>query len=417
LNRIRNNKYWVIVGLLLLATSLSFLDRQVLSVSVIKIKEDLHLSDIDYGLINMGFLIGYAIMFTMGGILIDRFGSRLGLALSVGFWSFATVLHSISNSVFHLGLFRFFLGIGEGGCFPGAIKAVIEWVPKKKHALANGIAIGGSAIGAVAAPPLSVYLLNIAGWRAVFIITGCFGFIWLAAWLILTMGQKRSVTQEREIINLSPEDSKEKLKLSELFKNKDALVFISMRFLLDPVFYFYMFWIPKYLNERHALPIETIGRIFWIPFLALGIANVLGGWFSDLIFIKTSNTNLARKTVMGIAALLTIPVLSVSFIDSYIIVIVVVSLAFFAHGLWITNYITAIGDIFGNRATSTVVGLSGSAGALLSMVLNPVIGYVVSTYSYNPIWWYSGIMYPLVFVFFHLLIPEIRQQKAVAASM
>ncbi len=283
--------------------------------------------------------------------------------------------------------------------------------------LANGIAIGGSAIGAVAAPPLSVYLLNIAGWRAVFIITGCFGFIWLAAWLILTMGQKRSVMQEREIINLSPEDSKEKLKLSELFKNKDALVFISMRFLLDPVFYFYMFWIPKYLNERHALPLETIGRIFWIPFLALGIANVLGGWFSDLIFIKTSNTNLARKIVMGIAALLTIPVLSVSFIDSYIIVIVVVSLAFFAHGLWITNYITAIGDIFGNRATSTVVGLSGSAGALLSLVLNPVIGYVVSTYSYNPIWWYAGIMYPLVFVFFHLLIPQIRQQKAVAASM
>jgi ACS family hexuronate transporter-like MFS transporter len=417
LDRIKNYRYWVIVGLLLLATSLSFLDRQVLSVSVIKIREDLHLSDIDYGLINMGFLIGYAIMFTMGGILIDRFGSRLGLALSVGFWSFATLLHSLSNSVFHLGLFRFLLGIGEGGCFPGAIKAVLEWVPKQKHALANGIAIGGSAIGAVAAPPLSVYLLNITGWRVVFIITGCFGFIWLAAWLILTMGQERFVLRERGIIDRSIDDKKEKLKLSELLNNKDALVFISMRFLLDPVFYFYMFWIPKFLNEHHALSLETIGRIFWIPFLALGIANILGGWLSDLIFIKTSNTNLARKMVMGIAALLTIPVLSVSFLNSYITIIAVVSLAFFAHGLWITNYITAIGDIFGNRATSTVVGLSGSAGALLSLVLNPVIGYIVSTYSYNPIWWYAGIMYPLVFVFFLIMIPQIRQQKALAPGL
>ncbi len=413
MNRIKNYKYWVIVGLLLLATSLSFLDRQVLSVSVIKIKGELHLSDIDYGLINMGFLIGYAIMFTMGGILIDRFGSRLGLALSVGFWSFATVLHSISNSVFHLGLFRFMLGIGEGGCFPGAIKAVIEWVPKKKHALANGIAIGGSAIGAVAAPPLTVYLLNLAGWRAVFIITGLFGFIWLAVWLIVTMGQKRPSMIDHEMINPDNDNRKEKLKLGELLKNRDTLVFIVMRFLLDPVFYFYMFWIPKYLNEHLALSLETIGKIFWIPFLALGLANILGGWLSDLIFIKTSNTNLARKMVMGIASLLTIPVLSVSFLNSYSIIIVVVSLAFFAHGLWITNYITAIGDIFGNRATSTVVGLSGSAGALLSLVLNPVIGYIVSNYSYNPIWWYAGLMYPLVFVFFHLMIPKITQQNRV----
>ena len=129
--------WWIIVVLLLLATSLSFLDRQVLSVSILKIKEDLSISDIEYGFINASFLVSYAVMFTLGGILIDRYGSRLGLAFSVGFWSFATLLHSISSSVFHFGLFRFLLGIGEGGCFPGASKAVMEWVPRKKHALAN----------------------------------------------------------------------------------------------------------------------------------------------------------------------------------------------------------------------------------------------------------------------------------------
>jgi len=403
--------WWIIVGLLLLATSLSFLDRQVLSVSILKIKEDLHISDIEYGFINSGFLVSYAIMFTLGGILIDRYGSRLGLAFSVGFWSFATLLHSLSNSVFHFGIFRFMLGIGEGGAFPGAIKAVIEWVPKSKHALANGIAIGGSAIGAVVAPPLCVYLLGIVGWRAVFLITGGFGFLWLTAWLIFTKREKQSVMHSSN--SIEPEAKKERIKLTVLLKNKEAQVFAAMRFVLDPIFYFYMFWIPKYLNEYHFLSLETIGSILWIPFLALGIANIFGGWVSDLIFIKTSNLNFARKLVMGIAAAMTIPVVFVGFIHSYVLIIVLMSLAFFAHGLWITNYITSISDIFGKQTTSTVIGLSGSAGAISSLVLNPVIGYIVSISSYNSLWLYAGIMYPLVFVCFLWLVPVIEQKRLV----
>ena len=403
--------HWIIVGLLLLATSLSFLDRQVLSVSILKIKEDLSITDIDYGFINSGFLISYAIMFTLGGILIDRYGSRLGLGISVGFWSFATLLHSVSTSVFHFGAFRFMLGLGEGGCFPGAVKAVLEWVPKSKQALANGIAIGGSAIGAVIAPPLCVYLLGIVGWRAVFLISGSFGFIWLAAWMITTRGAKHPEVQQENSFDQRPENKKEKIKLGVLLKNREVLVFAGVRFILDPIFYFYMFWIPKFLHDSHSLSLETIGKISWIPFMALGIANILGGWFSDLIFIKTHNTNFARKLVMGVAASLTIPVILVGFLNSYVVIIVLMSLAFFAHGLWITNYITSISDIFGKQTTSTVVGLSGTAGALSSLVLNPVIGYIVAHYSYSAMWWYSGIMYPLAFVGFMWLIPKIELKK------
>jgi MFS transporter, ACS family, hexuronate transporter len=408
--------YWIIVGLLLAATSLSFLDRQVLSVSILRIKEDLKISDIAYGFINTGFLIGYAIMFTLGGILIDRFGSRLGLGLSVGFWSFATMLHSIAGSALHFGLFRFLLGVGEGGCFPGAIKAVIEWVPKKKHAMANGIAIGGSAMGAVIAPPLCVYLLGTVGWRAVFLITGSFGLIWMAIWLFLTKGEKSSglIREESQLQNKNPYNSK--IKLTTILKNKEVLVFIGMRFILDPVFYFFMFWIPKYLNEYHDLSLASIGRILWIPFLALGVANIAGGWFSDLIFIRTSNLNRARKLVMGVAAALTIPLVFIGTIHSTTLVMVLVSLAFFAHGLWITNYITSIGDVFGRQTTSTVVGLSGSAGAILALILNPVIGYIVTNYSYDPMWWYSGIMYPLVFIGFIWLIPQIKQKDTILVS-
>jgi ACS family hexuronate transporter-like MFS transporter len=402
--------YWIVIGLLLLATSLSFLDRQVLSISILRIKEDLHISDIDYGFINAGFLISYALMFTLGGILIDRYGSRLGLAVSVGFWSLATMLHSISNSVFHFGLFRFFLGLGEGGCFPGAIKAVIEWVPKKRQALANGIAIGGAAIGAVIAPPLCVYLLGIVGWRALFLITGGFGFIWLSAWLFFTRKKYQRSGSEADTADLKPVREVKRIRLTVLLKNKEILVFVAIRFILDPIFYFYMFWIPKYLNETHSLSLDVIGGILWIPFLALGLGNVAGGWISDLLFRKTDNLNLARKIVMLIAAALTVPLISVGFIKSYIIIIVLMTLAFFAHGLWITNYITSIGDIFGKSVTSTVVGLSGSAGAISGLILNPVIGLIITKFSYNPLWWYAGLMYPVAFIIFTWFIPKIESK-------
>jgi ACS family hexuronate transporter-like MFS transporter len=409
--------YWIITGLLLLATSLSFLDRQVLSVSILKIKEDLDISDVGYGFINAGFLVSYAVMFTMGGLLIDRYGSRLGLAFSVGFWSFATILHSISNSVFHFGLFRFLLGVGEGGCFPGAIKAVLEWVPKNKHALANGIAIGGSALGAVIAPPLCVYLLGNVGWRALFLITGGFGFIWLALWLFFTRRSEQPILSPADEPAATGEIAEKKNNLPALLRNKEVKVFVVIRFLLDPIFYFYMFWIPKYLNESHSLSLETIGGILWIPFLALGFGNVLGGWLSDFVFRKTADLNLARKLVMCIAALLTIPVLSVGFIHSYTVVIVLMAIAFFAHGLWITNYITSISDLFGKQTTSTVVGLSGSAGAISSLVLNPLIGYIVSNYSYNPMWWYAGAMYPVAFIIFLRFIPRIESKNLIHSAV
>lgn len=394
------------VTLLLVATSLSFLDRQVLSVSIIKIREEIPISDVGYGFVNTGFLISYALMFTLGGVLTDRFGSRLGLAVSVGFWSFATLLHSLATSALHLGFFRFLLGLGEGGCFPGAVKAVIERVPRKRHALANGIAIGGSALGAVIAPPLCAWLLIEMDWRSLFLITGLFGFVWLAAWLFFTRIRSGSESVSGDFI--VKENSYDIVKFLSLLKNREALTFIGIRFILDPIFYFYMFWIPKYLNESQSLSLENIGNILWIPFLALGVGNFIGGWFSDLIFRKTSNTNLARKFVMGIAAALTLPLTVVGFINSTMVIVILMTLAFFAHGLWITNYITSISDIFGNRVTSTVVGLSGSAGAVSALILNPLIGLVVSHYSYNPLWWYAGLMYPVAFLMLVTLIPKIE---------
>lgn len=390
-----------------LATALSFLDRQVLSIAIIKIKEDFPVSDVEYGFLNTAFLISYAIMFTGGGILIDRYGSRLGLAFSVGIWSVATMLHGLANNVCQFGVFRFILGLGEGAAFPGAIKAVVEWVPKKRQSLANGIAIGGSAIGAVVAPPLCVYLIHISGWRGVFFITGVIGALWVVTWLLLP--KNRSVGN-----NTMRKDTDETInkiaipRFFDILKIKEVWVFIFIRFLLDPIFYFYMFWIPKYLNEARGDSLDIIGQLFWIPFLALGVSNIFGGYISDEIYKKTGSINYARKIIMGIAALLTMFALLVRHAPSSELAILYITIAVFAHGLWITNYITSISDIFGKSITSTVIGLSGTAGAISALVLNPVMGVIIAKYSYNPIWIYSGIMYSVAFIAFLIFIPKIK---------
>ena len=414
----KSRYFWIIVAMALVATSLSFLDRQVLAILIIKIKQELPVSNVQYGFINTGFLVGYAIMFTGAGILIDRYGSRLGLAVSVTLWSLATALHSLANSVICLGVFRFLLGVGEGGAFPGAIKAVIEWVPKKKQALANGIAIGGAALGAVIAPPLCVYLINITGCRGVFIITSIIGFTWVSVWLLVT---RRKINNPENLItekvvngdkNIAQITDRKKVDFSKLFKTREVWIFILMRFLLDPILYFYMFWIPKYLNETHSVNIEQIGKLFWIPFLAMGISNMLGGWISDALYSKTNNLNLARKIIMGVAAILMFPVLFVKLAPSPESVILIMCIAFFAHGLWITNYITSIADTFGRSITSTVVGLSGTAGAVSAFVINPVIGLIITRFSYNPMWIYAGSMYLVVFIGFVIFIPRIKLLEA-----
>jgi ACS family hexuronate transporter-like MFS transporter len=402
--------FWLISGMLLLATALSFMDRQVLSISIIKIKNELSITDTEYGFINAGFLISYAIMFTVGGALIDKFGSRLGLAFSVGFWSLATALHALSANVFHFGFFRFLLGVGEGGCFPGAVKAVTEWIEPKKRAIANGIAIGGSAIGSVVAVPLCAYALYYMNWRYLFIFSGVLGFIWLFFWLRIT--KKAPVAVRDAVPEKQNSDDSMWRNTWRLLKNKEAITFILIRFLLDPIFYFYMFWIPKYLNEMKGVSLEYIGNYLWIPFLALGIANIMGGWLSDLLYKIKGNANFARKMNMGVAALFTLPVLFVAVVGDPVLVIVVMSLAFFAHGIWITNYITSIGDIFGKKNASTVVGLSGSAGAVSSLLINPLIGVVIASYTYTPLWIYSGVMYPVAFLIFLWLLPDINKKLA-----
>lgn len=401
---------WIVVGLLFVVTALSFLDRQVLSMSIIRIKEDISISDSDYSWITNGFIAGYAIMFTLGGVFIDKFGTKLGLALSLAIWTIASGLHSIAATVSAFVIFRFILGIGEGACFPGVIKGVIEWIPVQKRSLATGIAIGGSAIGAVIAPLMAVYLLDSIGWRLMFLVTPTISLVWIGFWLYYN-NRKNSVYKVQQL-HFEQDKPVKRYSFKAVLKNRNAWTFISMRMLFDPIFYFLMFWIPKFMSESRGISLELIGKLFWIPFLVLGVSNILGGFLSDKLFTKTQSINKARKILMGIGAVLTISVLFIPNVDSAYGVIALISLFFFAHGIWITNYSTAVGDVFGSKATSTMFGLTGTFGAISAFVVNRGIGYVVTNYSYDPLWLWAGLMYPLAFVALIVFIPKIKKSEA-----
>ena len=393
----KNYIRWFVVFLVFIATGLSFLDRQVLSIAVIRIQKEFGFTDVEYGWVNTSFLMSYALMFTVGGRLIDKIGAQKGLGIAVGLWSVANALHGLMTSLPQLLTFRFFLGMGEGACFPGAAKTVYEWFDEKERALANGIAIGGSAIGAVIAPPLTIWISNAYGWRAGFAIPGLIGIVWVIVWLAIPWRSQAA----------APAMQTATIPLASILRQRATWVFILMRFMLDPVMYFMMFWMPKYLSEVRHVPFEEIGNLFWIPFLALGISNILGGYFSDNLIKRNISTDRARKIVMGCAAALTLAVPLTEFTSSLSIAVALMALYMFAHGCWITNYITAISDVFGSRTTSTVVGLSGTAGALSSLILNPMIGKIIGEYTYKPLWIASGLLYPIAFAAFIVWIPRL----------
>ncbi len=396
---------WWVCGLLFVATALSFLDRQVLSVLSSVITQRLGMSNLQYSHVNTAFLVSYAAMFLLGGRMMDLLGTRLGMALSVGLWSIASTAHSAVHNAFQLGSCRFLLGVGEGGCFPGAAKGVAETFDVSRRALAMGIAIGGASLGAVAAPPLTVWLAGSMGWRGVFLVTGFIGAVWVVVWWFVA-GEL-----QRGRVAPSPGE-KQCVRMADLLRRADVWGLAMVRFIVDPVFYFYMFWIPKYLNSERGVSLEMIGKLSWIPFLALGISNVVGGLASDGLIRGGIPAFKARRLVMAGAALLTVASSLAGRVKGLEAALVMMSLLMFAHGFWITNYVTLISERFPKGAVGTVMGFSGAVGAVGGMLANTAIGWCVDRFHYGPVWLASGLMYPAAFGVLLLTIGATRTMAA-----
>jgi len=380
---------WVLCWLMFLVTALSFLDRQVLSVLSPTLMEELGMTNTDYSRVVAAFTFSYMVMFTGGGWLVDRLGTRWGLALCITVWSAASGAHGLAAGALGLGVARLFLGLGEGGCFPAATKGATEWFPATKRALAIGIACGGSAFGAVVAPPLTVWLAARFGWRGAFFATGLMGAAWLVAWLVAT----RSVPTSSAPAPAQPSAS---VSWRELLVNASVWRILGARFLFDPVFYFYMFWIPQYLSRERGFSQEEIGAFYWIPFLALGISNIGSGQLSDFLVRCGWPAHKARARLLTIAALVT-PVSGLVIVApsaAWAIALMAVLMA--AHGLWICNFLARISDQFPSSVIATLVGMSGTVGGIAGTLANLAIGPVVDYHhTFKPVFAVSAVLYPL----------------------
>lgn len=382
--------HWVLCWLLFIATALSFLDRQVLSVLAPTLTAEFGMSNTAYSRVVFAFVLSYTVMFTVGGRLMDRLGTRVGMALAVGVWSLASGAHAIVAGAVGLGVARFFLGFGEGACFPAATKGAVEWFPLEKRVLAIGIANGGSAFGAVIAPPLTAWLAAAFGWRGAFVATGLLGALWLVAWLTAFRFAPPELGR--------PAGRAQQVPFRHLLRDRKVRRILLARFLFDPVFYFYMFWIPQYLSRERHFSLEEIGAYYWIPFLVLGISNIGGGRLSDALVRRGWTPRRARATLLVISALMTPVSWLASAAPTAGWAIALMSGLMFAHGIWIANFLGLLSDLFPSRAIATVTGLSGTAGGIGGMLSSLVVGPVVDHFSFTPAFAVSGVLYPMAAV-------------------
>jgi ACS family hexuronate transporter-like MFS transporter len=383
---------WVLCGFLFLATALSFLDRQVLSVLAPSLTKDLRMDNTDYSRVVSAFVFAYTVMFAAGGWLVDRLGTVRGLALSVAVWSLASAGHALAAGALGLGVARFVLGLGEGACFPAATKGAVEWFPAPKRGLAIGIAIGGSAFGSVVAPPLTAWMAGNFGWRGAFVTTGLIGFVWVAGWLFAGR------LAPAPAVSMPSAQAEGKATWAEVFRQPAVSRILIARFFFDPVFYFYMFWIPQYLSRERGFSLDQIGRYYWIPFLALGLSNILSGRLGDVLLHKGWNARSVRRTLLGVSALVTPVSCLVIFTPSAGWAIALMALLMAAHGLWICNYLSLISDHFPTRVMATTVGLTGTAGGCAGILANLVTGPVVDAHGFTPIFIGTAVLYPLALV-------------------
>jgi len=412
LKKIPNFRWWII-GLTALVTAINYLDRQNLPVALSEIRKTIPISDSQYGQINSLFLFAYGTMYAIGGRLLDRLGSRNGYAIMTVWWSLANMLHGLVSSLTGLGAARFLLGVGEGGGFPASAKVVSEWFPAKERSLAFGIFNTGSSIGAVLAPPLIALIIGAFDWRWTFIITGSVGLVWVLVWLRVysVPAKSRFITDaERNLLESSVQVRSETapaVRWLDLFGYRKVWGIMLIKFLPDAGWYFFIFWLPKYLNDVRGLDIKGIGAYGWIPYALAGVGSLASGWLSSYLLTRNVSVDVARKIPLGIAAAM-LPVSLLITDASLPMAILFFSLAIFGHQAYSTIVQTLVADMFPSSLVGSVSGLMGLAATYGAMLFSFGIGYVIEQYGYSPAFFISGLLHPLGFLLLFIVIRKIE---------
>jgi ACS family hexuronate transporter-like MFS transporter len=403
---------WVICALLLFGTTKNYMDRQVLGVLKTTLQHDLGWSEIDYGNLVFAFQAAYAVGMLAVGRLVDRIGTRLGYALAMVFWSLASMGHALGGSLTSFLVARSALGFGEAGVFPASIKTVAEWFPKRERALATGIFNAGTNVGAIVTPLVVPWITVQWGWRSAFVITGALGFVWLLFWIVLYRKPEehpRLSRTELDYIRSDPQEPTSKIKWAQLIPHRQTWSFVAGKFMIDPIWWFYLFWVPDFLQRNHGLALMKIGVPIMVIYVIADVGSVAGGWFSSWLIQRGSSVNVARKSAMLLCALCVVPIVFAYRIQSLWGAVLLIGLAAAAHQGFSANLFTLTSDMFPAQAVGSVVGMGGMAGAIGGMLIAKIVGYTLQwTGSYMLPFLIAGCSYLLALAAIQLLAPRLE---------
>ena len=404
---------WVICGLLFAATAINYVDRQMIGVLKPTISADLGWSETTYADVVFWFQCAYALGYLTFGRVVDTVGARIGYSIAFVIWTLGHTLCGFVNSAVQFSVARFVLGIGESGNFPSGIKSVTEWFPARERAFATGVFNAGSNVGAIITP-LIVPMLTIAyGWRMTFIVTGAVSLLWLVAWIALYRRPRESTkvsAAELAWIESDPADPVGKVPFSRIIRRKEAWAYGFTRFLVDPVWWLFLFWTPDFLGKTYGLDLKSFGPPLVAIYVISDLGSVAGGWASSRLMKQGITANRARKAIMFLCALLVIPIVTAQHISSLWLAVAVVGLATAAHQAFSANLYTIPSDIFPRGAVGSVIGIGGTMGAIGGMLMAKGTGYVLETTgSYSLIFGIAGGAYLLAFLVIQLASPRLER--------
>jgi MFS transporter, ACS family, hexuronate transporter len=414
---------WTIVGLLFAATTINYIDRQVIGLLKPTLTTVFGWDNTTFGTINGIFQFFYAFGLLGFGWVIDRVGTKIGYSISIIVWSIFAMAHALARSTFGFTIARSGLGVGESGNFPAAIKSVAEWFPKRERALATGIFNSGANIGAVVAPIMVPLILASFGWQMAFIITGSLGFIWLLFWLVIyEIPTRKKKLRQTEFDYIHSDDEPvtnagTKIPWSKLLRVRQTWAFVFGKFLTDPIWWFFLFWLPDYFNKTFNLNLMKPGLPLIIIYSCTTIGSIGGGYVSGALIKKGWPVYKARKTVMFIFALCVLPIFTVQYFHNMWIVVALISLAAAAHQAWSANIFTTASDMFPKKAVSSIIGIGGMAGSVGGIIFQPLVGHILdyftriksATLGYNFIFMICGLAYLVAWLTMHFFAPKMTR--------
>jgi ACS family hexuronate transporter-like MFS transporter len=411
---------WRVCAMLLVATTINYIDRQVLGVLAPFLQDEIGWNEIQYGYIVTAFQGAYAIGLLCAGAIIDRLGTRIGYAIAIAIWSLAAMGHALAATVGGFMLARFFLGLGEAGNFPAAIKTVAEWFPRRERAFATGIFNSGSNIGAIAAPLMVPAVALAWGWQAAFLVTGVLSAAWLTTWLLWYRApeqQPRVSSEELQWIRSDPPEATVRVPWSRIIRHRQAWAFVAAKFMTDPIWWFFLFWLPKFLHSEYGLTLTGLGLPLIVIFVMADIGSIAGGWLAGRFVRLGWSLNRARKGAMLVCALCVVPIVFAARADNLWLAVALIGLATAGHQGWSANVFTLTSDMFPRHAVGSVVGMGGFAGAVGGMMIATFIGFLLqSTGSYLPVFLMASSAYLSALLVVHLLAPRLEPALLEPAS-